>query len=105
MLNRSTIFEKGKPRTKVVEIPEWEDSVTIRELSAGQITKFADLAKDDKLSSARSIAASVIDETGAQVFDETDDGLAQVLTLSAAGIIRLNKAINEFNGLTEPPKN
>lgn len=108
MLNRSTLH-RAKPRTKVVEIPEWADDsgpmkVTIRELSAAQILKFSEMPQD-KFSSVRPIAASVIDENGDLVFADTEEGFNEILSLSMAGSLTLVRAINAFNGIGEPPKN
>lgn len=100
MLNRETFKEKAAPKTKDVEIPEWEDTVRIRQFSAAELQDLGKLAKaDDKLGMAQAIAACVVDESGGLVFSEKD--IPEIQSYSAAGLIRLNAAINVFNGLAE----
>lgn len=102
MLNRESIRALAMPQTREVEIPEWGGAVTIRQFSADQLMRLIALGKtkteDEQRGMAEAIAASVVDpETGALMY--TDADIPEIQSYSVAGLIRLNKAINEFNGL------
>lgn len=103
----------AKPKTLVVEIPEWDvngtkAAVTIRQLSAKQILDNVDLNKTpegERTAIARSIIASLVDpESGALMFQNTPEDIEIILNFGFEGCIRLNKAISAFNGQTEDPK-
>lgn len=106
-MNKETIFQKSKPRTDKVEIPEWgltgDNALTIREFSAGYLIELGEeKERDSKQDAERSIIASVIDENGAPIFSEED--LPALREMGAAGRIRLSRAINALNGMS-PEKN
>lgn len=94
MFTRDSLIEAAKPKTEVVEVPEWGDSVTIRELTAAQIV---DYKQDDRTAIAKSIIASVINENGELMFRDPED-VNLVLSFAFDGCIRLNAAINKLNG-------
>jgi hypothetical protein len=101
MLNKEAILEAGKVKTKTVEIPEWGGEVIIRQLDASEL-----LSLTNDVDGSMTAALSVVDESGARVF--SDDDLPALRKLAAAGRLRLNRAINEFNGIlavTEAAKN
>lgn len=99
MLNKQAILERGKIKTRVVQVPEWagdgdSGEVTIRQLTAGELLEL----RDDNDGSA-AIAKSIVDESGARFF--TDEEIPLVKSLAAAGRLRLNRIITEFNGIAD----
>lgn len=99
MLSKQAILERGKIKTRVVSVPEWADDsgngdVTIKQLTAGELLEL----RDDNDGSI-AIARSLVDESGARIF--TDEDLPLVKGLAAAGRLRLNRAITEFNGIAD----
>jgi hypothetical protein len=109
MFSKDDLIKEAAPKTCSVEVPEWKATLTIRELSAEEVF---DLGKDEhgkeldqKTSTAKGIVMSVVDpETGLPVFTEAD--IPAIKKFGASGTMRLQKAINELNGVsTEARKN
>lgn len=98
---RDELIVSAKPRTKQVEVPEWNRAVTIRELSAEYVLKEITESSDSKINAAKMIVASLVDEsTGELVFADTPEDIAIVLGFGVQGVLRLGAAINAFN---QPP--
>ena len=64
------------------------------ELSAADIVEAQN--GDEKTALAQAVVKSVIGDDGLPMF--TNDDISQILNMSFKGLIRLNRAINEFNG-------
>jgi hypothetical protein len=108
MLTTPEAFQAaGKIGTTVVEIPEWNnDTVTIQELSAQ--TLIDELKKyDERTGMAKLIIASVVkgENDRTPVFQDTKEHIALILNMGMKGVVRLAKAINEFNGVGADTKN
>lgn len=93
-MNREELRAKAAPKTKVVSIPEWDSDLRIRQLSAAQIVN---QSGDEKTSLARGAIASIVDDSGAPVYSDTPEDIAEVLQFSFAGLVRLNEEISDFN--------
>lgn len=101
MLNKEAILEAGKVKTRTVEIPEWGGEVIIRQLDAAEL-----LSLTTDADGSMTAAMSIVDESGNRMF--SDEDLPLLRRMAAAGRLRLNRAINEFNGignLAETAKN
>lgn len=95
----------GKLATKVVHVPEWNDDVTIREVSAQ--TLIDDMRKaDERTGMAKMIIKSVIKSEDDQtlVFQETKEHIALILGMGMKGVVSLAKEITAFNGIGEDAK-
>ncbi len=99
--------QAGKVSTKVVEVPEWNDTVTIQELSAQ--TLIDELKKyDERTGMAKLIIASVVksEDDPAPVFQDTKEHIALILKMGMRGVIQLAKEIHILNGIgAEETKN
>lgn len=99
MLNRDSILAtKSSLRTEVVDVPEWNEKVTIRELTAG---KGRELINDNRSGTdpVAFVIASVINEDGTPTFTSEDRPLLE--QLSAVAIRRISNAAIILNGLDQ----
>lgn len=107
-MDKHQFFQAAQPKTKVVEIPEWGADgepmrLTIRELTAAQITTIMEQINAGHSGSACQIIGSVINGDGQLMFTADDE--AAILSMSGSGTARLNIAINELNGFVDTKKN
>lgn len=78
-------------RTAIVEAPEWECQIRLRELSAGQLRELdADVSKQ--------LSLMIIDDNGERVY-KTDEDIAELREMPAAMQERLLKTAAKLNGL------
>ncbi len=99
-LSREFLRATRKPRLQTVEVPEWEGSVTIRELPHDQGERLQDsIKKDDKNAILYWIIATVVDpETGEPIYSNEDIELLGGQSLGA--LKRICAAAIKFN---QPP--
>jgi hypothetical protein len=97
---RERLLSAAQTITKKVHIPEWDETLTIRQLSAESLISGRLRTEDTRETAARDIIESVIDpETGASVFTEAD--IPAILGFQLKGFVRLKSAINELNGASD----
>lgn len=112
MLSRESFFSAAAPQTKIIKIPDWQDPICIRQISAGQSIEFQRKNKNTNGKAeengdsnfwndvAENIVASVVHETsGEPLFTEAD--IPQILTLSTATLMYIQKEITVLNRLKE----
>jgi hypothetical protein len=105
VLSKSDILGRTALRTKEIEIPEWNGSVLIRELTQNERTEVELLVWDGKENKdvmrklkVNLVILSVIDTEGKRLFDEKDyDELSKK---SASAIDRISDAILKLSGIT-----
>lgn len=98
MLTRESLIAAACPKTRTVDIPEWGETVLIRELKAEYASELARLAKDDG-QFAKMAIYSLVDESGTALFQDTAEDKAIILGFGMGGLLRLVQAINELNGI------
>ena len=100
-MDKELFFKAARQKTRKVILENEDGSdfeVTIRQMSADELSEMAD-GGDVKDNAAKSIVASVIDEkTGEKIFAKEDVNRIRS-EFSAEATIRLQRGINEFNGL------
>jgi len=104
-MNREQIRQKIKEipsKQEVVELPEWECKVLIKELSAKSYLEIAEKGNSQSLAIPLLIINSVYTEDGERLFSQKDTDLLLELPPSIFSILVL--AINKLNGF-DTPKN
>ena len=93
--------EDNRP-TETVELPEWGHSVIMRGLSAGDQIDHAQAAGGESAGAGafRLICLSMVDETGALVFEDIEAGTAWLRTKSGKSIVQLTTVAARLAGIT-----
>lgn len=96
-LTKEAILAKKTPTTRVVEIPDSDETVTIVKLSHRRAFEMFTVAegKGERLTAAY-IAASVINEDGSYMF--SFDDIDWILDLPNPFVVAVSNAAVEFNG-------
>lgn len=72
MITRDSILNRKLPQ-ETVEVPEWDGSVVVRSLTAGEYLKLVQRMKDDTDRAVYHwIAAATFDEEGNRLFSDED---------------------------------
>ena len=107
-LTRDEILSKGKLKAELVEVPEWQGAVYVRELTAAERdhweSKLVSLeGKTTKLTldNARAslAAATVVDAEGKRLF--TVEDIEALGKLSGAALDRVYAVATRLSGITE----
>lgn len=103
--NKAAIMGATRLKTETVDVPEWGDGVTVIVSEMTGLTRDAFYAKksDNKdisisESQADLLLVTVVDETGALVFDEAD--VALLRAQSSAAVNRIADVAIRLNGMT-----
>lgn len=105
VLTRDLILSQKKLKMQEVEVPEWEGSVFVRELSGQERDEFEEgvyLQKGDKTTTnfknfrARLVVVSTCDAEGNRLF--TPDDVEEVGRTSAAALERIYKVAEMLSG-------
>ena len=102
-LTKEAILNCVDRDTRVVEVPEWGGSVTIKEMSGRQRDRFENLVLNEKARKslpdlkAWLVAQSVINPDGSLMFNEAEVG--QLATKSAKALFTVVQEIRDLNGL------
>ena len=91
-LNRSMSLAQ-KRRTVIIQAPEWDCQVILRELSAGQLREL-----DQDIS--KQLSLMIIDDSGNRVYSSSED-IAELREMPAALQNRLLEAAAVLNGLSQ----
>jgi len=103
MTPREALRAAAMPKTKAISVPEWGMDLTIRQLSAAQVVSQEGI--DEKTALAKSAVASIVDPgTGERLFSDSAEDVAEILSYSFSGLIRLNQEITAFNRIGESPE-
>ena len=103
-MNKAELKAAGTPATKKVIIRAWNNAeVTIRRYMAADIFYAREAAKTGELTEGQDVAKAVVrslldDETGALMYQDTPEDIAELLSLGFDGLVELAAAINDFNG-------
>jgi len=101
MLNKDLILKKADLKTEVINIPEWEGDITIRELSGASLEKWQSKAQKPNADSAvtlgEMIAISVVNQDGSPMFKMSD--LGDLLGKSHRPLMRIYNAAIKLNRL------
>lgn len=103
-MNKEAIFQAGKPKTQVVDVPAWGDGetplqLTIQQVNVTDLKECLGYIKAGNPPGVCQIIASVINGDGQRLFSWED--IPQVGAMSGAGIAELNIAIDALNGWSE----
>lgn len=82
---------KGKLKRQRVEIPEWDEPIWVRELSAAEAFRLRE--KSDEEQARHLFFHAVVEENGAQIFDKLEDVDAFLEVASVDAINRIGEAI------------
>jgi hypothetical protein len=113
-LNREDLLKRAKDSivTKDIDVPEWETTVTIKELSGLERGRYErSIMSFDRKSGnivpeltharARLVSMSLVDEHGKRMFDDTEESLLTLGSLPSKGLDRIYEAAQELSGLSE----
>lgn len=108
MLNRDQILAKTTLRTEMVKIPEWDDEVCVRELTAGQRDEYEgsilqqngqNIVLNRQRMRARLCAMTIVGPDGNLLFTEEDvDKLSE---LGAGALDRIYDVAQRLSGLSK----
>lgn len=99
-LTRDAILQKADNKIEELYIPEWEGSVFIRVMSAGERDKFEARCLSTKVNFRASLAALVVcDEEGQRLFEEKD--IEALSAKSASALDRIFRSAIKLNAMTE----
>jgi hypothetical protein len=98
-LSKAEIIERSKPKTKDIEIPEWDDAViTLRKLNSSTALTLRELIKDGKPTTNDYfyllLVESVVDDKGSKVYT-----LEEAKDIDATILNKLLTEIASFNGM------
>ena len=100
-LTRDDILSRNAKKylkSREVFVEEWEGSVFVRELTAGEQRRRAEMSKDSDDAATRMLTVCVVDENGDQLFEEKD---AEELQNQGGRVLKtILDAITEINGVT-----
>lgn len=103
-------IKNAKPQLKEIDVPEWGGSVFIRPLTLEEQALLGDKnseREEGQLSIMQNIIApliqcSITDENGKLLFGKDDIG--EIMKSPASAIVRLQKEIFDFNGMSAEGK-
>ncbi len=106
-LNKDQILEANDLQSETVDVPEWHGSVRVRTMTgadrdafeASMITTLVDGTRKPNMTNMRAklVALTVVDESGALVFDVAD--VDRLSLKSASALERVFAAAQRINGL------
>ncbi|MFF8831388.1 hypothetical protein [Streptomyces sp. NPDC015131] len=109
ILGRDQILAAGKKRrTEEFEVPEWDGSVLLREMTGAQRDAFeasmVEMKKGKQVPNlanlrARLVMLCIVNEDGEQLFNPKD--LRELGDMPAKGLQRVFNKCNEMNGLSD----
>jgi hypothetical protein len=91
-MDKQAFFAQAKVKTKPFEMPNG-DTITLRELTAGQRGELKDIAKDSKTSNARTVIM------GCDLF--SDDDVDMLCNMSGSLLDKMVDEILSLSGLTD----
>ena len=94
-MTKTDIFKSYSLKTGSVEV--WNDTFTIRELSAGAMEKMRNVDGSELGMAVIAIIAGVLDETGKPMFVDGDKN--RLMDMSAADLVLVSSAIIELSDL------
>lgn len=102
MLDKTAILAIQDLKTKVIDVPEWGDQVTVRMISGTERNRLNEVASasgtfDMNTFQTTLLAMSLIDASGVRMF--TDDEAAQLGGKSAAALKRIFDEVTAFSAL------
>lgn len=100
---RDTIIAAGGAKESPLWMPEWNETVVLREMTAGESIALGRLEDGDEEGAATAVVETIIksvyERDGGRVFEDDDADL--VLSLPASVVRRLADAVRELNARTE----
>ena len=94
-MTKTDIFKSYSLKTGSVEV--WNDTFTIRELSAGAMEKMRNVDGSELGMAVIAIIAGVLDEAGKPMFVDGDKN--RLMDMSAADLVLVSSAIIELSDL------
>jgi len=106
-LTKATILDADDLTTELVEVPEWEVSLTVRTMTGSERDVFEDSISqatnngrvDLRGLKVKLVALTVLDDNGDRLFDDAD--LPALNKKSASAIDRIFQVAQRLNGLTD----
>jgi hypothetical protein len=107
LLKRKDVVSVSDIKTETVSVPEWGGEVLVRGLTGEQRNQFEMSVLDSQTKAvnldqitAKLVAASVVDESGKQLFDQPGD-VEMLGGKSAVALYRVGTVAQRLSGLTK----
>ena len=102
MLTKQAFLDK-KIQTKKIEVPEWNDHVYVKKLSAGErsilITSNAESQGMDSV--VKTLQLVICDENGTRIFDNSEEDFNLLNSKDGVVLENIFNKVLEFNSLGE----